>query len=57
MPSIKDLAIGMNDQKHELEKSLKLWWCALSIREVAANQKMMARVERLHNLIRNLDFL
>ncbi len=57
MPSTKDLALGMNDQKNELEKALVLWWCALSIREVAANQRMIARVERLHNLIKNLDFL
>ena len=57
MPSTKDLALGMNDQKNELERSLRLWWCALTIREVASNQKMITRVERLYNLIQKLDFL
>lgn len=59
MPSIdvKDLALGMNDQKQELEKALRLWWCALSVREVAANQKMISKVDRLHTLIHHLDFL
>ena len=55
--NVKDLAIGMNDQKQELEKALRLWWCSLSVREVAANQKMISKVDRLHTLIHNLDFL
>jgi hypothetical protein len=46
----------MNHFKNKFENHLREWWMALYVKEMAENQEMVKRIDRLYKTIKELAF-